>query len=153
MSASPSDSTGTSDSESSRSPPQFQGPPAASTRSKKAMVQSTAGSVPIPLTPQPPSASTRAKKQSVQSTKSSPGIKPWNIQTTKSVTRHDPNKVTSPAVGSGQTSGPTTLPSDLEVVEIVEAVSQTPKPADVSNAESRDSPTVSTQQTDLHRIA
>ncbi|CAD0092457.1 unnamed protein product [Aureobasidium mustum] len=143
MSASPSDSTGTSDSESSRapSPPQFQGPPAASTRSKKSMAQATASSDPVPLTPQPPSASTRAKKQSVQSTKSSPGIKPWNIQSTKSVTRRDHNKVTSPAVGSGQTSGSTTLPSDVEV-EIVAPVNQTPKPADASNAESSHYPTL-----------
>lgn len=162
------------------SPPPFQGPPAASTRSKKSKAQaqstadpgqaphqspaastrskksfakSTVSPGPVPLSPQPPSANIRASKLSVQSAKSGPPIKPWMVNTTKSVIRPHYSKAISPGASSGENSGSTTLPSDVEVVEIVAAASQTPKLADVSHAESGSSSSVRIQQKDLCCIA
>ncbi|KAG9964246.1 hypothetical protein KCU61_g2862, partial [Aureobasidium melanogenum] len=164
MSASPSGSTDvdTSDSESNHSsrvpsPPTFQGPPAASTRSKRSLAQSTAGPVPASLPPQPQSASTRAKKLSVQSTKSytptksntptqsntpaqsNASTKPWMVQSTKSRIRPDANAISSVA-SFGQSSKATTQSSVVEVVKTTAESSQSPKPADVSHVKSSDSP-------------
>ncbi|KAG9521910.1 hypothetical protein KCV07_g3310, partial [Aureobasidium melanogenum] len=158
MSASPSGSTDadTSDSESNHSsrvpsPPSFQGPPAASTRSKRSLAQSTASPVPASLPPQPPSASTRAKKLSVQSTKSytptksntptqsSAPTKPWLVQSTKSRILPNANAISS-VPSFGQSSKVTTLSSDVEVVKTTAESGQPPKPTGANHVKSSDSP-------------
>lgn len=169
MSASPSGSTDadTSDSESNHSsrvpsPPSFQGPPAASTRSKRSLAQSTASPVPASLPPQPPSASTRAKKLSVQSTKSytptksntltqsntptqsSAPTKPWLVQSTKSRILPNANAISS-VPSFGQSSKVTTLSSDVEVVKTTAESGQPPKPTGANHVKSSDSPPVCVQ--------
>ncbi|KAH0347052.1 hypothetical protein KCU81_g3666, partial [Aureobasidium melanogenum] len=172
MSASPSGSTDveTSDSESNHSirapsPSSFQGPPAASTRSKRSLAQSTANPVSASLPLQPPSAMTRAKKLSVQSTKSNTSTRsntptksntstmsntlaqsdtPTNakarkVQSTKSSIRPDVSAISSVA-NSVQSSTSTTLSSDVEEVKTTAELSQPPKSAGVSLVKSSDSP-------------
>ncbi|KAH0369005.1 hypothetical protein KCU65_g3650, partial [Aureobasidium melanogenum] len=159
MSASPSGSTDvdTSDSESNHSvrapsPLPFQGPPAASTRSKKSLAQSTASPVPAILPPQPRAASARAKKLSTKSSTSiksntptmsntltqsdtPTNAKAWKNQSTKSSIHPDANATSSVFASSGQSSTATTLSSDIEEVKII-----APKPTSASQVKSNDSP-------------
>ncbi|KAK6002445.1 hypothetical protein QM012_002083 [Aureobasidium pullulans] len=149
MSASPSGSTDvdSSDSEAiytTRAPssPPFQGPPAASTRSKRSQAQSSTSTGPALLQPKPRCASTRAKRPSTPSIKSSPSskpVQPWMVQPTKSATHPHHTRAISSVTDSGHTSKSTGLSSDIEVVEILAAAQQSPKSANVSHDESSDS--------------